>query len=504
VNGRVTGPVIPGLVFVRWLGSGGFGDVHLYENLTLGRQEAVKVIREADPNGVFARRCRAEAQAMAALTHQHIVRVFTTGETGDGRPFLTMQYYPGGTMERESEGGTLPIARVLRTGVEIGSALETSHRAGILHRDIKPANILVDEYGVVVLTDFGVAAEMASDSPDEEVGVSIPWSPPEMIYSDTRGSVQSDVYSLGATLWHLVVGRSPFAVPGGDNSRLAMMNRVNTFPPPLTGRADCPGSLDTLLRSMLAKEPEQRPRSVADVVRSLQLIEQERHLPPTRALIREPDGAPPVPPAPGGRTEPSTVIRPRLDDPSARGRPARPSFDGRAGFGRGWPQPSPAPTPPRPLGVTQLRPAQEVTIAPGADPALRGPAKLALILAGAGLLLAAAVVAFTLLGQGSPPSPRPSAAQSDAPPVEQEAPPPGPVTVTVARLGGKVVFTWSYDQALTTDTYRLRFGGGNDSTATEPKVEVAAPETGNVCLSVIVVRADGSNPTRTFPAPTCG
>ena len=219
-------PQIDGLAYVRLLGSGGFGDVFLYQNVGLDRQEAVKVIRGTDLSGTIAQRFMVEANAMARLDHPHIVPVYATGVTADGRPYLTMKFYAGGTMEEQAVGGRLPLADTLRTGIQIGAALEIAHRAGFLHRDIKPSNILVDQYRQVGLTDFGVAAQMATDDSDDDVGVSIPWSPKEMLYSATRGSAQSDVYSLAATLWHLIVGRSPFEIPGGDNSRAALMLRV--------------------------------------------------------------------------------------------------------------------------------------------------------------------------------------------------------------------------------------------------------------------------------------
>ena len=147
------GPKLSGLAYVDYLGGGGFGDVYLYENVGLRRKEAVKIIREGELSDVAVAQFMAEADAMAGLEHPHIVLVYETGTVDDGRPYLRMQYYSGGTMEVRAADGRLSIAEVLRTGVEIGGALETAHRAGLLHRDIKPANILVSAWGTTVYSD---------------------------------------------------------------------------------------------------------------------------------------------------------------------------------------------------------------------------------------------------------------------------------------------------------------------------------------------------------------
>ncbi len=156
---------------------------------------------------------------MAELAdHPFIVQVFWTGTTDDGRPYLVMKYYPPPNLGKRSETQRFAVAEVLRIGIQIGSAVETAHRAGILHRDIKPANILISQYNEPGLTDFGIAGHTVDAADDDDLGVSIPWSPPEVLSGASNGSAQSDVYSLAATIWNLLVGRSPFWIPGGDNS----------------------------------------------------------------------------------------------------------------------------------------------------------------------------------------------------------------------------------------------------------------------------------------------
>jgi serine/threonine protein kinase len=218
VNRSLPPPEIPGLTYQGKLGAGGYADVYLYAQHMPARKVAVKVMREAGLTGSAVARFTAEANAMAQLEHPHIVPVYAAGVTPDGRPYLVMMYYPRASLsERVRGSGPLPVPEVLRIGIQIGSAVETAHRAGLLHRDIKPANVLTSQYDTPGLTDFGIAAQIA-EVDDEDTGVSVPWSPPEVLYATAPATARSDVYSLAATLWHLLVGRSPFEVPGGENA----------------------------------------------------------------------------------------------------------------------------------------------------------------------------------------------------------------------------------------------------------------------------------------------
>jgi hypothetical protein len=114
---------------------------------------------------------------------------------------------------------------------------------------------------------------MADVEGDNDVRISYPWSPPELLDGRSNGSVSSDVYSLGATIWHLLVGRSPFSIPSGDNSTRALSARILHAAPPATQRPDVPPALDRLLQQCLAKRPEHRPDSALELARALQRIE---------------------------------------------------------------------------------------------------------------------------------------------------------------------------------------------------------------------------------------
>jgi serine/threonine protein kinase len=271
-------PAISGYTPIELIGTGGYADVFLYEQHMPNRRVAVKVLVGDSLSGDTQRRqFAAEANLMAKVsTHPYIVSIFQADVAADGRPYLVMEYYPGDNFLRRVRREQFSVADVLRVGVQVGSAIETAHRAGILHRDIKPANILTSEFRRPGLTDFGIASTQGPDAEETE-GVSIPWSPPEAFGAGDLDA-RADVYSLAATLFHLLAGRSPFEMPGGDNSALGLMSRIERAPVPSIGRPDAPQSLQRVLAQAMAKDPAHRPASVADFVRQLQGVEAEMKL----------------------------------------------------------------------------------------------------------------------------------------------------------------------------------------------------------------------------------
>ena len=275
-------PDLPGYRFIRHLGAGGHAQVYLYEQDLPRREVAVKVLNESALSEAARRRFTAEANVTAGLAHRHIVQVFDAKVTHDGRPYIVMPYYPRPNLLVRARRAHLSVAEVLRIGIQIGSAVETSHHRGVLHRDIKPQNILTDSYGEPALTDFGIATTKGGDGPE---GLSVPWSPPEILYGTGTGDQRCDVYSLGATLWHVLAGRSPFEQPGGDNEPFALMGRIKSDPVPSTGRADVPDGLERLLRQAMAKDPAARPQTAMELIRGLQSVEQELRLPVTEPIL---------------------------------------------------------------------------------------------------------------------------------------------------------------------------------------------------------------------------
>ncbi len=352
----MSAPVIPGYTFVEHLGSGGFADVYCYEQEWPQQRVAVKVVRQdVALNDRERALFTSEANAMARLgDHPNIVPVLTAGVTADNRPFLVMRYCPPPDLGVRVRSSPLAVADAISTGIKLASAIETAHRAGTVHRDIKPSNVLVTSYHEPALTDFGIAGRLQEVAGDDEVRISYPWSPPEMLDGRSNGSIASDVYSLGATIWHLLVGRSPYSIPGGDNSTRALTARILHAAPPATQRPDVPPALDRLLQQTMAKQPAHRPPSAIDLARSLQRLEAAAGYPRTVIAV-EGDRVPsPVVRTSGGEPDPDLTqvkpvsvvsasgpgrsIRPRRAVPTPR-EPRRPAPGARRCVARSWPGP---------------------------------------------------------------------------------------------------------------------------------------------------------------------
>lgn len=268
-------PVLAGFSYVHVLGSGGFADVFLYEQNMPRRQVAVKVMLSEVVNDHVRQMFQAEANLMAQLSaHPSILTVYQASVSSDGRPYLVMELCSPSLSERYRRE-RIPVAEVLRIAVKIGSAIETAHQAGVLHRDIKPSNILLTAYGHPVLSDFGIAATMSDADSQDSVGLSIPWSAPEVLADETPGTVGSEVWSLAATVFSLLAGRSPFEVPGASNLSADLMSRINRGKVQPIGRSDVPSSLESILQKAMSRKPDARPLSVLELVREFQSVETE-------------------------------------------------------------------------------------------------------------------------------------------------------------------------------------------------------------------------------------
>jgi hypothetical protein len=286
-----TPPNLPGFAFIRVLGSGGFADVFLYEQNMPRRLVAVKVLLAEVVNDDLRQMFQAEANLMAQLSsHPSILTVYQASVAADGRPYLVMEYCSS-TLGQRYRAVQLPLAEVLSIGVRIASAVETAHRQGVLHRDIKPSNILTTAYGHPVLSDFGIAATLGEAETRDAVGVSIPWSAPEVLNDDVSGSVASEVWSLGATVYSLVAGRSPFEIPGGDNASVALMSRIEKAKPAPTGRVDVPRTLERVLAKAMSRRPQDRQGSALEFIRDLQAVEEELGLQQTPIEVAMDDWA---------------------------------------------------------------------------------------------------------------------------------------------------------------------------------------------------------------------
>lgn len=522
-------PALPGYAFLQHLGSGGYSQVYLYEQDMPRRKVAVKVLNMTGLTEATRRQFTAEANAMAGLAdHPNIVQVFHAALTDDGRPYLVMQYYPQPNLSVRARREQFSVADVLRIGIQIGSAVETAHRNGILHRDIKPPNILTGQFGTPALTDFGIATTKGTEESGPE-GMSVPWSPPEILYGTTDGDERSDVYSLAATLWHLLVGHSPFEDPSGDNSNITLMRRILTDPPPPPQRRDVPESLERLLRQAMAKDPAARPPTALEFVRGLQAVEQQERLPLTQIMLAT-DGPPASDRHAASDDEATRVRGARRIDPQPPMAPA--AADGPRASGRAaalhsppdtaetrihsavrpgsWADPAvpsrrqrQIPTDTSQAATTVRRAVMPAPLAPS-QPDTQTPApsrsvRVIGITAGCVLVIAAISIVLALTNHGG--GHKATGARSSAANSQNALGPgitaPGTPAVAVARVGAhELRFRWTYANHAAGDIFRWnRVSGGSGpkaGTTTRPALLLAAPHWRSVCITVQVVRADGS------------
>ena len=276
--------MIPGYSYIRPLGSGGFADVFLYEQDMPRRVVAIKVLLSDAINPTVLQTFNAEADVMARLSaHPAIVTIYQASISADGRPYFVMEFCPD-TMSSRYKKGPLAVGEVLDAGVRIGGALETAHRTGVLHRDIKPSNILINSLRNPALADFGIAAAIPDgDADDDKVfAMSVPWSAPEVLQEKVTGSVAAEVWALGATLYTLLAGRSPFELPVREkNTRDLITARIIKAQYVPINRPDVPEALEGVLAKSMSKDPAQRQESMFAFAEELRRVQYELGIPPT-------------------------------------------------------------------------------------------------------------------------------------------------------------------------------------------------------------------------------
>src|SRR6516162_8736248 len=260
----VTAPDIPGHRVGGVLGSGGFATVFRAWQLAVGREVAVKVDNRVLLTERDRRRFFREVTAAGRLSgHPHVIDVYHAGTLDDGRPYLVMELCPAGSLnDMLRRHGPMEAAQVRDIGIKIADALAAAHQAGVLHRDIKPANILVNRYGVVGLSDFGLASITAAggEQSASREALTPAFAPPEAFLGEER-TVAGDVYSLVATLYALLAGRPPRFPAGPKDPGIATIIALHDQPV-----GDLPGTpprLMAILRRGLAADPAARPPSAA-------------------------------------------------------------------------------------------------------------------------------------------------------------------------------------------------------------------------------------------------
>jgi eukaryotic-like serine/threonine-protein kinase len=276
------GSIVAGHRLLRLLGSGVQSQVFLAE--PLGGHPAVALKLTAlgsDDSGAagdtpapVARQAFLQAAALArALQHPHIVSVFDAGVEGS-LAWLAMEALPGGDLQpfaAPAAAARVPAGRVLGWAHQLALALGHAHRHGVVHRDLKPGNVLLDAEGHVKLADFGLARSAAAVHTGTGVVPGTPvYMAPELLAGNVPGAA-SDLYALGVLLFELLTGQRPHAA----QSLGELLRQVAQQPAPelLALRPGLPPALGDLLRSLLAKQPRERPASAAAVAAQLQQLQ---------------------------------------------------------------------------------------------------------------------------------------------------------------------------------------------------------------------------------------
>lgn len=450
-------PVLPGFNHLHILGSGGFADVFLYEQNMPRRQVAVKVLLSEVVNDHVRQMFQAEANLMAQLSsHPSILTVYQASVSADGRPYLVMEMCSSALSERYRREA-IPVGEVLRIAVRIGSAIETAHRAGVLHRDIKPSNILLTAYGHPVLSDFGIAATVSGSETEEAVGMSIPWSAPEVLLGENSGTVAAEVWSFAATIYSLLAGRSPFEVQGKPNKSADLIGRISKARPQPIARPDVPAALENVLSQAMSRTPAQRPSSILELVHQLQSIESELGLPQTAIEVAMDDWALGSVSDLEDRTQVRAI---GAADASARPKRRRRRSTGAA-------------TGESPVEhALQVRSVGSVTGRPS------GPTKTLawILIAVAGLVVALAGTAVYVLVR----------ANSSIPTVSN---------IQAAQASGGIEFTWSDPGLLDGDSYQIETSDGQRSVQLAPTFTVSGNSGDEVCITVAVNRSGVVGPT---------
>jgi len=250
---------------IERLGQGAMGAVYRSWHERFAREVAVKVLLNLHAKGNVKERFLRECQAAAKVSHEHVVQVMDAGEH-DGVAYLVMELVTGYSLGRiVDEKGPLPCEAVARIGAQIALGLAAIHAQGIIHRDIKPDNILVGNDRKVKITDMGLAKQ--TDDPEMNrltatgmvVGTPL-YVSPEAIRDPRTCTAAADIYSLGATLYHLLVGHPPFVA---DSPYEVMRAHLESRPQPIRElRDDVPAGLAQLVDRCLNKSAEQRPTAL--------------------------------------------------------------------------------------------------------------------------------------------------------------------------------------------------------------------------------------------------
>ena len=496
-------PQIDGYVVDRLIGSGGFSDVFLYEQQLPRRKVAVKALLTHELTAQARAAFTTEADLMARLsTHPYIVTIYQAGVARDGRPYLVMEYCSRPSLSERYKRQPLSVVDALRTGIRLSGAVATAHAAGILHRDIKPANVLTNDYGWPALTDFGIASDFAngagglppadgadSSDPEASIGMSVPWSPPEMFADIPTPDVRSDIFSLAATIHTVLAGRTPFEVPGGPNGTLDLVARIERGEVTPLQRDDVPPALSAVLAKGMSPRRENRYPTVIEFARALQRVELELGYAPTTIELPVADEEAAHEPAGGDETRVRSV-------PEVRAQPATPAATSSTRASRdrdrtrlAVPSVAPeAPTPPVAGPPADARPAVDAL-----QPASRRRILITALIGALAVLSILAIVLALVIGGGVRPSSTPSPSTTGGSAIVGPSVPQATNGVATPSADGTTVdFSWTNPKPKTGDVYywaRAETPADRQASRTTTATVTGVVPGSKVCINVEIGRS---------------
>src|SRR5262245_50854373 len=280
------------------IGAGGMGEVYKARDSRLERTVAVKVLpSHLSSSPEVRQRFEREAKTISQLSHPHICALHDVGSQ-DGVEYLVMELLEGETLSDRLARGALPLEQTLRFGQEIADALDKAHRQGIVHRDLKPGNVMLTKSGVKLL-DFGLAKAMETPASRGNL-TSLPtqgltqegtilgtfqYMAPEQL-EGKEADARTDIFAFGAVLYEMATGKKAFA---GANQASLIGAILHTEPQPISSvEPTSPAALDRVVKTCLAKDPEERWQSAADVRRELRWISEGSQAAAAPHAVRRP------------------------------------------------------------------------------------------------------------------------------------------------------------------------------------------------------------------------
>ncbi len=252
---------------IEKIGAGGMSDVYKAMDHSLGREVAIKVLKqEFVEDAGFVSKFRAEAQSAAGLEHPNIVNIYDVGSE-EGLYYIVMEYVEGITLKTYiSKKGRLAYNELLSIAIQVGRGIEAAHNKNIIHRDIKPQNIIISKDGKVKVTDFGIARAATANTINADIMGSVHYASPEQARNGYV-TFQSDIYSLGIVMYEMCTGRVPF--DGETTVAIAILHLQGEMTPPSAYAPDVPIAVERIIQKATMKSQDKRYANMEEMLTDL-------------------------------------------------------------------------------------------------------------------------------------------------------------------------------------------------------------------------------------------